>query len=150
MMMFVFLAVYKSPCLMPGRLLLSYNVIIANYNTLLSAYEHIFKVSTKKAIMKASGDRAAAVQWEWRLHKEKKNKIKAFPPEMPCGQWLQEALYVFVWDIRGHNRVGLNKANDQAQWPEQKGQWLEFIGLAFGNATKPCRLWPLQQITSDR
>lgn len=78
MMMFVFLAVYKSPCLMPGRLLLSYNVIIANYNTLLSAYEHILKVSTKKAIMKASGDRAAAVQWEWRLHKEKKNKIRHF------------------------------------------------------------------------
>lgn len=61
---------------------------------------------------------------------------------MPRGQWLQEAICVFVWDIRGHNRVELNKAKDQAQWPEQKGQRLEFIGLAFGNATKPWRLWP--------
>lgn len=80
---------------------------------------------------------------------EKKNKIEVFPLKMPCGHLLQEALCVFVWDITGHNRVGPNKAS-RAQWPEQKGQRLEFIGLLFGNATKPAGFNHLQQITSDR
>lgn len=39
---------------------------------------------------------------------------------MPCGHWLQEALCVFVWDIRGHNRVGLNKANDKGPMTRTK------------------------------